>query len=1053
MRALTTWFVRNPVAANLLMALLLIGGLLALPKLQREVIPPVDLEQIQVAVAYPGAGPAEVEDGVLVKIEEAIDGIEGIKRIVSVATDALGRVTAEVQPGYEPKQVRDEIETRVRALSTLPKGAEAPAISRLELSTPAISLTLSGQLDERALKQLGSRVRDEVVALPDVTHASLVNVRGYEISIELSEASMQRYGLSFDRVAETLRRSSLDLSGGEIRSERGEIHLRTAAQALTGAQFEQIVLIRRPDGTLVRLGDVARVVDGFVDTTREVSFDGLPAVRIEVLRVGDQDIVKVTDAVKRYAERLQERLPETVKVTVWRDASRHYHSRIDTLTSNGFSGLLLVFITLLLFLRPAISFWVCMGVVVAVMATFFTMQLMGVSLSMPSLFAFILVLGTLVDDAIVVGESVYTEQREGLSGTEAAIAGVNKVAWPVFIAVLTNVLAFVPVMFLPGAQAQLWAIVPTIVIIAYAFSLVESLCVLPSHLAALSAQESTGRFMGGLQKLQHSLAGWLENVAHKRYKPLLGAALRWRGMTIAIFVAMMVITIGVVASGRIHMEFFPAVAVDYIAADVAVEESAPPSAVRVAVDQVEAALSSLAEELRQEESLTTSPVLHVLKVIGESGIGFNREARQGSNTGQLFVELAPSETRSLKVEQFVERWQARVAELQIPYLKEVRMAFSLNAPGADLEFVLSSRDGAQLQSAVQALQQRMREYPGTYEVTDSETGARDEVRFSILPEAEALGLMASDLARQVRQGFYGEEIQRIQREDEEVRVMVRYPQQARRSPDMLNQMRVRTAEGDEVPLSRVAEMKIGKEVTRITRIDRARTITVSGRVDQRVGDTYPILRDLRENYLPTLVQQYPDVSWRLGGAREEEEQVESAMGYYTLLAVLAIYAAMAILFKSYLQPFVVLLVLPFALLGALLAHMAFGLTLSLLSVSGMVGALGVCVNDSVVLIDYINSARTRSESIYDAIRNAGAARFRPIVLTTVTTFMGLTPLLLERSAQAQVLIPMAASLAFAVLTTTIVCLFLVPTLISLVLEHEDDAHASPTLVAQAEASE
>ncbi|MEC9357442.1 MAG: efflux RND transporter permease subunit [Pseudomonadota bacterium] len=1026
MKAAIAWFARNRVAPNLLMALVLLGGVYAVPHLQREVIPELKLQRIQIITAYPGAGPSEVEDGVVAPIEDAIADLEGIKQLVSVSVENLGTVVAEIEPNYDLHQVMNLIDTRVSGLRNLPQDAERPIISELVFSQPVMNLTLYGDVDPRTLKALANNALDEILTLPNVTRAELINVRHDEIAIELSESALQKYGLSFDLVSKLIKASSVDMPAGEIQTETGGVLLRTNAKRRTGDEFEDMELLRAPDGTLVRLADIATVKDGLADGDQEVSFDDKPAVTIQVSRVSGQDVLDITGVIKRYADQLKPRLPEGVSVALWRDSSKLFESRMDTLTKNGLQSMVLVFVSLLLFMRPSVAFWVTHGIVFSFLGTLLVMWLLGISLNMVTLFGFVLVLGTLVDDGVVVGEAIYSEQRVNRKGVQASIIGASLVGWPVLVSVFTNIMTFTPILFLPGVQAQLWAYVPAVVIIAYLVSLVESLFVLPAHLAPLKPIDETVQHRNRLTRMQRRIASSMERFAIERYRPALDRALAWRWVTLSIFVGVLLLTLGLLAGGKIRVNFFPAVTADSVVVDVTLESGSPRSYTEAAVDRIEQALREVVTEAEGSEA----SIQHVMRSIGQAGGGLGITTETGANTAQMFVELSPAEERSLDVQDLADRWRERIGA--VPYLKELKMNFSLNFPGADIEINLMARDKAIVAAASTALQERLRRYPGATEVSDSSRAPRDELNFDLRPEAEALGLTVADVGRQIRQGFFGEEVQRLLRGREEVRVVVRYDEQSRESENSLSGINIRTSDGAAVPLANVTDIVREQSDTLITRVDRRRTTVVSAMIDRNKNDANRVLEDLETNYLPQLMAQYPGLQWGYSGTKREEGEVTGALYAAALIGIALVFAAISILFQSYVQTLLVFTVLPFAVVGAIFAHMVFGITLSMLSMAGIVAALGVCVNDSIVLITYINERRREGMSRDEAIRTAGVQRFRPIVLTTVTTFLGLSPLLTERAAQAQVLIPMAVALSFAVLVTTVICLFLLPVLVSLV---------------------
>lgn len=1042
MESIIAWFAHNRVAAQLAMMLVMGGGLVAATQLQREVIPTLKLQRVQVITAYPGASPHDVESGVLEPIEEAIADLEGVKHLTSIAAEGLGTTVAEISEDQDMGRVLEQIKLRVSGIRNLSAEVETPVVSELLFEQPAIYVTLYGEADIEVLKRLGNQVLRQIQLLPEVTRAELLNMPPDEISIELSEAALAQYGLSFDYVAGVLKRTSLDIPAGELKTDSGGLVLRVDRRARSGEAFEALELIRLPDGTVVRLGDVAQVRDGIAETDQKVLFDGKPAVTVVVSRVGGQDVVDVTSAVKAYVDQLRPGIPEGIEVAVWRDVSKTFHDRINTLLSDGLQGLLLVFIALMLFMRPAVALWVCNDVVFSFLGTLLVMWLLGISLNMVTLFAFILVLGTLVDDGIVMGEAIYSEQVKGVPPTRAAINGATLVAWGVVVAVLTNIQTFMPIMYLPGVQAQMWAYVPMVVIIAYSFSLFESLFLLPAHLAHVKPLPKESEIRNPLLRAQRKLANSMETFARTVYGPALERTLQWRYVTISAFIGVLLVTVGVLGGGLVKISFFPLVAGDSVVVDITLESGTPMRITESTVERIEQTLFETALEFDRPLDDGRSPaVRHVMRSIGRSAGGLGLIAEEGPHTAQLFVELTPAETRSVDVATLIERWREKVEGL--PHLEEIKMNYSLNNPGADLEINLTAEDPALVAAASRTLQQQLTRYPGVSEVSDNSRPPRSELSFELLPEGVALGLTVSDLGRQLRQGFHGEEVQRVQRGSEDVRVVVRYDAETRRSENALESLRIRTADGSAVPLFTVADTRGRPGDTLITRVDGRRATVVSADVDDTQNSVYRVLEDLESNVLPQLMQDYPGLTWSKSGQRQEEDDVMSSLYAAAGAGLAMVFAAIAILFRSYVQTILVFTVLPFAVCGAIFAHMIFGMQLSMLSLAGIVAALGVCVDDSMVLVEYVNHAHRSGVTRAQAVRDAGQQRFRPIVINSITAFIGLAPIMLNRSVQAQVLVPMAVSLAFSILVTTFITLFLLPSLISLFWADAPDEELEP----------
>jgi len=1020
------WFVRNPVAANLLMVVILFTGGLTLSRLKQEVFPEFSLDMISVSVDYLGAAPEEVEEAVCVRVEEAIQGLDGIKRITSTANEGSGTVLIELQLGADAARVLDDVKTRVDAIDTFPEETEKPLIREITNRQQVIMVAVSGDVGERSIKEVAERVRDEIAALPGITQAEVSNARPYEISIEVSESELRRHGLTLGRVADAVRRSSLDLPGGSVRTDGGEILLRTKGQAYRGEEFEELVVMTRPDGTQLRLGEVARVVDAFAETDQRSRFDGHTALLIQVFRTGEQSAIDVADAVKAYVA--SARLPQGVKATIWNDQSQVLRDRVDLLTRNGLTGFLMVVALLALFLRLRLAFWVSLGIPISFLGAMALMPWLDVSINLMSLFAFVIVLGIVVDDAIVVGENIHTHQDRGGDSERAAVEGAREVQIPVVFAVLTTVAAFVPMLAVPGNTGKIMRVIPLIVIPCLLISLMESLLILPSHLRHLT-RRAPGEG-GAWARFQSRLAQGMERFARETYGRWLDRALRHRYLTLALGAAALILCAGLVGGGLIRFVFLPAVEADYVSAALTMPQGSPVDVTSEAVARLERSAEQMRAELGAAEGADV--VRHVYAAIGghpfraaqnrnSGGIG---QVASAAHLGEVILELTPAEARSVSSEQLSRRWRELTGP--IPDAVELSFTASLFSAGEDVNVQLTGRDLGELRAAADALKERLSGYAGVYEITDSFREGKGEVRLDIRPEAELLGLSLSDLARQVRQAFYGEEAQRVQRGRDDVRVMVRYPEQERRSLGDLEQMRIRTPAGAEVPFSRVAEVESGRGYASIKRVDRRRAINVTADVDTGTANPGEILAALQSEVLPELIEAHPGVLYSFEGQSAEQRDTLGGLQRGFAVALLVIYALLAVPLRSYFQPLLIMTAIPFGIVGAVLGHLLMGMSLTVLSMFGIVALAGVVVNDSLIVVDFVNGYRASGHGALESARTAGIARFRPVILTSLTTFVGLTPLLVERSMQAQFLIPMAVSLGFGVLFATFISLLLVP---------------------------
>ena len=1035
MSGLITWFARNHVAANLLMFALIVIGLASFPRIEQKSFPDFEIKIIQITIPYLGAAPEEVESGVCIRIEEAIQGINGIELIRSLAAEGACTVSAELIEGYSEERAQSEIKNAIDAIENLPLETETPIVAQFEIRRMAIQIALSGDTDERSLKIIGQRVRDELAAIDGITQVQLSGARNYEVSIEVQEATLNRYQLSFDEVVRAVRRSSIDLPGGALKTRRGEILLRSKGQAYTGRDFEKIVVRTDQDGTRLLLGDIATVVDGFEEDLRYARFDGKLAVMIQVYRIGDQRILDLAEKVRDYAETTSAWLPEGIELTVWQDGSTSLRDRLDILTRNGLQGFVLVFLLLAFFLRLRLAFWVSIGVPLSFLGALALFPLSGVSINVISLFAFIMVLGLLVDDAIVVGESVHSHQERAEDPLEAAILGTREVSIPVIFGVLTTVAAFLPLITADGMMGNVFSEIGLVVVFCLIFSVIESQLILPAHLTHARTQvdpAEQGPLQQRFKRIQDFMSGSLTRLAQNGYRPWLDRAIEWRYTTLAIGVMLLLWTQAILMGGVLTTTFMPVVEANYVTASLEMPLGVPVESTAEAIAQLEASAELLRAELAQEFSDSPEPVIkHILASVGahpsaesRHGGGTGRPTSGASHIGEVSIELQSSETRPIAASEIERRW--RNSTPGIPDAVELTFSASLFDAGDPLAIRLQSADVDDLRLAANELKHELEQYPGVFEIRDSFRDGKREIKLSILPSAELLGLSLQDLGRQVRQAFYGAEIQRIQRGRDELRVMVRYPESERRSLADLEGMRIRTPGGDEVPFDRVASAEHGIGYASIWRLNRMRVVNVNADVDRSIANSNQIMADLRSGFMKQLLADHPGLQYELQGEQHEQSTLYAGLARDFSLALVLIYALLAIPLRSYTQPLIIMAVIPFGLVGAIGGHVLMGQGLSLMSAFGVVALAGVVVNASLVLVYYINTRRELGVPLEEAVKDAGVARFRPIVLTSLTTFVGLTPLLLERSVSAQFLIPMAISLAFGVAFATVVTLFAVP---------------------------
>ena len=1034
MKNIIRWFILNTVAANLLMVFIIIAGIFTLSRLRMEVFPDITIPIINVSVVYPGASPEDIEESICVKVEEQVQGINGLKRITSSSNEGYGSINIEVENGYDIDEVKDEVKSQVDAITSFPDDAEKPTIRSFDGQPEVITIAVHGNVDEASLLNIAENVRDEVSELPKITQTRL-GKKPREISIEISENTLQKYGISFDYVANKIRTSSMDVPGGAIETYDGEILIRSKGQAYTGEEFGIIPILSLADGSTVFLRDIAEIVDGFQDVEYDIKFNSEPALLIRVYRTGDQNALDIADAVHEYIKKKKPVMPPGVSLTTMKDESVILRGRIELLTENAYLGLGLVLIVLALFLKPKLAAWVSLGIPISFMGGFWLLPLFDVSINMISLFTFILVLGIVVDDAIVVGENIHIHLKRGLSGVDAALEGAYQVAKPVIFAVLTTMVTFSPMILVEGAIGKIWKIIPVVTIVVLFFSLIESLTILPAHLAHMKVDDNKkeNKFLAWWSKIQLGIHNWLQSFIKNRYIPFLELALRNRGNTVAIAISIFILTVGLVASGFIRFNFFPPLEADIVIAGVEYPEGTPVSLTKSGLEQVEKSafrLKDSLEVLYPENEIFINMVSTAgdqpIKTQSARGPG-NLDANFfGSHLAECVIELAPGEERPISTVEISKIWRELTGP--IPGVKQVTFDSDLFTSGAPIEIQLSSVNRDDLKAVTIRLKDKLQTYAGVFDIKDSFSAGKDEIKLNLLPEAQNYGITMASLARQVRQAFYGDEVQRVQRGRDEVKVFLRYPKDERVSLNNLEQMNVRVGNNIEVPLGQVAEGELSSGYSTITRTDRKRSISVTADVDLSEANANEILAKFETEHIVPILRDYPTVNYSFEGEQREQRDTLSSLFKNFALALFVVYVLLAVPFKSYLQPLIIMSAIPFGFTGAVIGHIIMGMNLAILSIIGIVALSGVVVNDSLVMVDFINRyKREDGKTSLEAALAAGPRRFRPILLTSITTFVGLFPLLIEKSVQAQFLIPMAISLAYGVLFATLITLILVPT--------------------------
>ncbi len=1002
------WMVRNRVTPNLMMLLCLVGGLIMSLLIRKEVFPEFNLDYVYVSVSYPGSTPDEIEQGIVLAVENEIRGIEGIKEITSTAQEGSGQVVAEVMKGADPDDVLRDIDQAVNTITTFPDEAERPTVTRSPRKWETMELVIYGDASDLALRHLADEVKDRLLKSAELTQVEIDDPLEYEVQVEVARDQLRRYGLSLSEIAAKIQNSALELSGGTIRGEGGDIVLKVDQRQDWAREFASIPLLTMKDGSSLLLSDVAKVKDGFEETNEYDLYQGKPAAYINIFRSGDQTPTGISTAVQELIPELESMLPPGVDLAIADDDSEIYQQRMELLMKNAFLGLLLVLIVLGLFLEFRLAVWVTMGIPVSFLGALLLLPSVDVSINMVSMFAFIIALGIVVDDAIIAGENIYEHMQQGMPFNEAAILGAKEVAVPLTFSILTNIVAFMPLYSLPGFMGKMFVAIPLVVTAVFIISWVESLLILPTHLAHLKKESSSG-FIRHLNKIQKRVDASLTVFVQHTFRPWLEKVIAQRYLAVSLGVVLLMLAIAFISSGRMGFSLMPRTESDRA--------------------QVVATLPYGAPEA-QKEALRTQLETAGLQVVADNGgeqllesIG----ARIRGNQVRVFMELQAPDIRPVSTAQVIKLWRKQAGE--IPGLTGIVYSSTGRGPGGGkaLTVELSHRDTAALEQASEKLVKALGNYAGVSDIENSFSAGKTLLTLKVLPAGESLGLTAEGLARQIRDAFYGAQALRQQRGANEVKVMVRLPEIERLSEYDLEQLEIRTPDGSYVPLYQVAEVIRGVSPSTIKRREGRRTNDVTANVEP-VSATPTVVKALEQDVFPLLEASYPGLEISLQGSQARQAESLSSLMLSGLLALTIIYMLLAIPFRSYTQPFIVMAVIPFGLVGAVAGHMLMGYSMSIISILGIVALSGVVINDSLILVNYANQRQRAGREALSAIVDAAVRRFRPIILTTMTTFGGLIPMIFETSRQARFLIPMAISLGFGILFATFITLVLLPCL-------------------------
>ncbi len=1019
------WFTKNGIAANFLMVGILLAGLYtAFFKIPLEVSPALSWDLVMMDMRYRGGTPKDIEKAILIPVEAALESVQGIKELNADGSNGRARFYLRAKDGVDLRALMDDVKAQVDTINTFPRETEPPRIFIPESanSREVLTVAVSGDLNDHDLLKAARQVRDDLLEIPGISRTNIQGDRAREISIEADETLLRSYNLTFQQIADAIRRSSVDMPAGSIRTESGRLNVRTKGQAYSEEDFASIP-IRSANGADVLIGEVATVIDTFEGGTKFVEFNEKPALYVEVMRVGQESAIDISDKVHDYVENAHNRFPDGVNLDIWKDESDSIRGRLDTLVTSLFQGSILVMIILGIFLRPQVAFWVVLGIPVSFAGGALLMPVFGISANIMSLFGYILVLGVVVDDAIITGENVYTRLKTGMDPTEAAILGTKQVAVPVTFGVITTIVAFLPLLYFDGVWGDFAKQIPPIVGAVLIFSLVESKLILPAHLKHIRIKPETNIF----SRFQTSIANSLERFVEKVYQPSLKFAISNRFSVLALFTTMGLLMAGYCMGGRLGFQSFPSVDTARLTATLAFPGDVPVEITDRYIRRIVGAVDQLKEEF--VDSGTGEPLVRNVSLV--SGARYPGKGYSQSQ-GFVQVEVIPPEGRSEpgpRNSVIANRWAEIIGP--IPEARQFRVysESSLKQGGGNNEEYLnlelrgpSSEGKADVAKKIRDL---LMDYDGISTAWADINFRAEELVVSLKPRAIELGMTQQLLARQIRQAFYGEQAQRVLEDVDDIRVMVRLPDDERESLYTFERIKIRAPRGADIPLTTVADVTFAQAPTVVERNDRAEIIRIGA---QPMDETVDIIGISKE--LTPLIQEYCNevegisYQWKGYVAEAEESKRRTIIG--SLALIFALYALLAIPFKSMVQPFFVLIALPFGVIGALLGHMIMGLTPSYLSIFGILALAGVVVNDSLVMVDFINQRTSDGIPLLDACIEAGGKRFRPIMLTSVTTFVGLLPLMLETSLHAQFLIPMAVSLGFGVVFATVITLFLIP---------------------------
>ena len=1024
--SMVRWAIRNTPAMNTVVLAVLIVGVLSAFMLRREVFPQFELEIILVAVPYPGASPDEVESGICQKIEEAIRSVDGIKKVTSVAAEGAGNVVIELRSDVPSVQkVLNEVQSQIDRIPSFPDLAEEPNVQQVTFRNKAITVGVIQENSEAhdaelQLREITEQVRDDLLLIPQISQAEITGERKFQIDVEIPEKTLREYGLTLTDVSRRIRLRNLELPGGTIRDQGETYLLRGKDKRVLGEEIAAIPLITRADGVVLTVGELGQVKDEFVDTTSISRINGLPGLAIDVNAASREDLLAMADAVKNYVK--QKELPPGYKFSTWGDSSIEVRDRLDLLVRNGMQGLILVFVILSMFLDLKLAFWVALGIPISLLGACAVLWQFDQTLNMLSLFSFLIALGIVVDDAIVVGENVYAHRAMGKTPMQAAIDGTIEVVPSVFSSVATTVFAFVPMFFVTGVMGKFFAVMPLAVIAILLVSLLEASFVLPCHLAHGSGKPSS--LTSGLNRFTNWV---LDTFIARIYQPVIRFCIGNPAITVSMAISFLLLTASLVSSGTVPSIFFPKLDAPEVMAKVIFPDGTPSRVTEQATERIEKAIL----EINKKYSTPDRPLMlatHRMVGLVKDDAPGGGQTTEGSHAGSVYAQLVDGGLRDLKSEEIVQKWRNAVGP--IAGVETLTFGSQSRGPGGKpIEFKLlgPSTDMEDLEAAVEEVKTKLATYKGVFDVSDDSRPGKWELQLREKENAVALGVPLESIARTVRAAYYGEEVMRLQRGRHEVKLMVRYPEEDRKSLARFDDIRVDGGDGIQRPITELADVSVSRGYSEINRIDQKRSITISSDIDEKEGNAKEIVSNLQKTFMPDLLKKYPSLRVRWEGQQEQDTESVQSLGIGLGIALIAMYVLLTMEFTSYGQPMVVMAIIPFGIVGAVIGHWIMDLPLTLFSMLGLVALTGIVVNDSIVLVDFINSAVRGGMPLDQAVLEAGGRRFRPVMLTSLTTIAGLAPILTETSFQAQLVIPMAASLCFGLMTSTVLVLVLVPT--------------------------